>query len=242
LKKLRAILFSAPAIIVLTIMSGSISLISGLWDRSGYTQHRIMHFWARWLLRLGFVKCRVFGIEKLDRTRPYVLASNHASYMDTPVVISSIPLQFRFFAKKGLFSIPFLGWHLRHAGHLPVVRDDPRASIKSMTEGAKLIALRKVSMLLFPEGGRTERGLRPFKEGAAYLAIKAGVPAVPVALIGTRERLPMHTSVIRPGVVEIHIGDPISTEGMTIQDRGRLNQLLQDSVSEMTGQPVSVPA
>ena len=201
-----------------------------------------MHFWGRWVLKLGFVRCRVFGVEKLDPARPYVIAANHASYMDTPAVISSLPLQFRFFAKKGLFSIPFLGWHLRHAGHIPVVRDDPRASIKSMSEGARLIAQQNVSMLLFPEGGRTERGLRPFKEGAAYLAIKAGIPAVPVALVGTREALPMHSGVIRPGPVEIHIGDPIPTDGMTLRDRGELNQMLQDRVSEMTGQPVSVPA
>ena len=127
--KLRATFFSAPAIILLTILMATISLICSIWDRRGTTQHRVAQVWSRLLLALGFVRCEVFGMEKLDPNQSYVLVSNHASYMDTPVVLSSVLLQFRFFAKEGLFSIPFLGWHLGRAGHLPVVRDDPRASV-----------------------------------------------------------------------------------------------------------------
>jgi 1-acyl-sn-glycerol-3-phosphate acyltransferase len=188
------------------------------------------------LLAAGFIKVKVFGSEKLDPRRSYVLVSNHASYMDTPAVLSSVPLQFRFFAKKGLFSIPFLGWHLQRAGHLPVVRDDARASLKAMAEGARLIREREVSLLLFPEGGRSEKRMRPFREGAAYIAIKAGVPAVPIGLVNTRGVLPMHSSVIRPGTVEVHVGDPIETAGLTLQDRGRLNEELQQQVAELAGE------
>lgn len=236
MKKFRAIFFSVPAIVLFTAFMASVSLIASLWDRAGRTQHRVAQMWSRVLLRLGFVRYRVFGIQKIDPTRSYVLVSNHASYMDTPAVLSAIPLQFRFFAKKGLFSIPFLGWHLARAGHLPVVRGDARASLKSMSEGARLIRERGISMLLFPEGGRTEAGLRPFKEGAAYIAIKAGVPAVPVGLVNTRTVLPVHSGVIRPGTIEIHIGDPIDTSTMTSADRGRLNELLHKRVAELTGQ------
>src|ERR1700735_5034819 len=149
--KLRAALFTAPAIIIATILLAAISCAASLWDRTGFTQHRVARVWARLLLALGFVHCRVFGIEKLDARRSYVLVANHASYMDTPAVIDSVPLQLRFFAKRGLFSIPFLGWHLTRAGHLPVIRDDPRASLKSMSEGAKILRERGVSLLLFPE-------------------------------------------------------------------------------------------
>ena len=182
--------------------------------------------------------CEVHGIEKLDPRRSYVLVANHASYMDTPAVLSCIPLQFRFFAKKGLFSIPFMGWHLRRAGHLPVVRDDPRASIKAMSEGARMLVENRVSLLLFPEGGRSEVSMRPFKEGAAYIAIKAGVPAVPIGLVNTRQILPMHSALIRPGTVQIFVGDPVPTAGMTLQDRGRLNAMLQDRVAEMAGETI----
>ena len=215
---------------------GAISLIASIWDRTGFTQHRVARGWSRILLALGFVHCRVTGVEKLDPARGYVLVSNHASYFDTPVILSTIPLQFRFFAKKGLFSIPLLGGHLRRAGHLPVIRDDPRASLKTMGEGARIVSERGVSLLLFPEGGRTPKQMRPFREGAAYIAIKAGVPAVPIALLNTRNILPMHSMFVHGGEVEVLVGDPIETAGMSIKDRGALNQLLQDRVSAMVGE------
>jgi 1-acyl-sn-glycerol-3-phosphate acyltransferase len=236
--KLRALLFTAPAIVLATIVMGSVSLTCSLWDRAGNAQHRVARVWAGMLLSLGFIRCEVYGIEKLDPAQSYVLVANHASYMDTPAVLSCVPLQFRFFAKKGLFSVPFMGWHLRRAGHLPVVRDDPRASIKSMSEGARMIAETGVSLLLFPEGGRSETSMRAFKEGAAYIAIKAGVPAVPIGLVNTRHVLPMHSGIVRSGVVKIFVGDPIPTAGMKLQDRGRLNEMLQQRVSEMIGETV----
>ena len=102
-------------------------------------------------------------------------------------------VNFRFMAKKGLFKIPFLGTHLQRAGHIPVPREDPRASIRALSQAAKIINERHISVLIFPEGGRSENGeLQEFKEGAAYIAIKAGIPVVPVALCGTRAILPMH--------------------------------------------------
>jgi 1-acyl-sn-glycerol-3-phosphate acyltransferase len=241
-RKLRAVLFSIPAIAIFTIMMATVSVFCSLWDRSGNTQHRISRFWSRVLLRLGFVQCRAHGIEKLDRNQSYVLVANHASFMDTPAIVSSLPLQFRFFAKKGLFSVPFLGWHLSRAGHIPVDRDDARASLRTMSAGAKLIREQGVSLLLFPEGGRAPTVMTPFKEGAAYIAIKAGVPAVPIGLMRTRDVLPMHTLVIRPGTVELHVGDPISTEGMTLRDRGRLNLILQERVAALAGDPVPTAA
>jgi 1-acyl-sn-glycerol-3-phosphate acyltransferase len=141
--------------------------------------------------------------------------------------------QFRFFAKKGLFSIPFLGWHLRWAGHLPVDRSNARASLKSMTEGARIIADRHISVLLFPEGGRSLTGLRPFKEGAAYIAIKAGVPIVPVAIAGLRELLPMGSGHIRSGRVTIRIGEPIPTAGLKIDARDALTTRAHDEIAAM---------
>jgi 1-acyl-sn-glycerol-3-phosphate acyltransferase len=188
------------------------------------------------LLAIGSVRCHVTGLEKLDPKRGYVLVANHASYFDTPAILSSIPLQFRFFAKKGLFSIPLLGGHLARAGHLPVIRDDPRASIKAMSEGARIIRERGVSLLLFPEGGRTQKQMRPFREGAAYIAIKAGAPAVPIALLNTRKILPMGSALVHGGEIEVRIGDPIETTGMTLHDRGKLNQILQDRVAAMVGE------
>lgn len=234
--KLRAVLFSAPAVIILTIVMGVISYICSLWDRAGRTQHRLARQWGRMLLKVSFVDAIVRGAEALDADTSYVVVANHASYMDIPALYSALPLEIRFFAKKGLFSIPLLGWHLRRAGHLPVVRGDARASLKSMSEGAKLMRERGVSVLLFPEGGRSQTGLRPFKEGAAYIAIKAGVPVVPVGLVNMRSVLPMNSWLLRPARVEIRIGEPIDTAGMTLHDRGRLNETMHERVAGLVGE------
>jgi 1-acyl-sn-glycerol-3-phosphate acyltransferase len=239
--KLRAVLFSAPAVVILTFGMGVISHICSLWDRAGKTQHRLARQWARMLLAVSFVRSTVRGAESLDPDTSYVVVANHSSYMDIPALYSALPLELRFFAKKGLFSIPLLGWHLRRAGHLPVVKGDARASLKSMSEGAKLMRERGISVLLFPEGGRTETGMRPFKEGAAYIAIKAGVPVVPVGLVNMRSVLPMNSWLLRPAKVEIQVGDPIDTSGMTLHDRGRLNEMLQERVAGLAGQS-AVPA
>jgi len=231
---LRALLFTDPAIVVLTVVMGSISLATSLFDRNGRRQHRIARFWSRMLLRVCGVKMRVEGVEKITPDCCFVLAANHCSLMDTPVVLGYMPVQFRFFAKKVLFRIPFLGTHLRRSGHLPVVREDPRASIKSLSEGARIIRENKVSVLLFPEGSRSENGkLKDFKEGAAYIAIKAGVPVIPIAIVGTAEVLPIKSMHIRPGRVSLLVGDPIPTAGLKLQSRGPLTQQIREAIGKM---------
>jgi 1-acyl-sn-glycerol-3-phosphate acyltransferase len=102
-----------------------------------------------------------------------------------------------------------------------------------MTEGARIIAERHISVLLFPEGGRSLTGLRPFKEGAAYIAIKAGVPIVPVAVVGLRDLLPMGSGHIRSGRATIRIGDPIPTAGLKIDARDALTTRAHDEIAAM---------
>lgn len=239
LSRLRAYLMIDPLIILSTLVLGSASLIASVFDKSGRTQHGVARIWARILLAVSGVRVRVEGLEKLAPGAGYVLVANHRSYMDTPAVLAHIPLQFRFFAKKGLFRIPLLGGHLRRAGHLPVVRENPRASMKSLTDGARLVRERHISLLLFPEGGRSPAQMRDFKEGAAYLAIKAGVPAVPIGIVGTRAVLPMRSFHVRPGAVTLRIGDPITTTGLKLDDRGELNRTLRRQVGDLIGEPVT---
>ena len=144
----------------------------------------------------------------------------------------SLPQQFRFFAKKGLFSIPFLGTHLRRAGHMPVDRSNARASLKSMMEAARIISDRGVSVLNFPEGGRSAEGLREFKEGPAYIAIKAGVPVVPVAIVGMRELLPMG-SITCAAATWCCASGTRSHEGDEGSDRAELTERLYREVSRL---------
>jgi 1-acyl-sn-glycerol-3-phosphate acyltransferase len=232
---LRSLLFSIPLIVLSTIVMGALSLAASFVDKTGRSQHAIARIWARMLLTVSFIRVRPEGLEKLDPEGSYVFAGNHSSYMDIPAILSTLPQQVRFFAKKGLFSIPFLGTHLRRAGHFAVDRSSPRASLKSMGNGARAISERKISALVFPEGGRSPAGLREFKEGAAYIAIKSGVPIVPIALVGMRKLLPMHSIHIRRGVVPLRIGDPIPTKDLTLSDREDLTQRTYATISEMLG-------
>src|SRR5882724_8548630 len=237
---IRSLLITDPIIILATIIMGTVSLLTSLFDSQGRLQHQISRVWSRMLLAVSGVKMRITGLDKLDPSGSYVFVANHRSLMDTPVVLAHIPLQFRFLAKKGLFLIPILGTHLRRAGHLPVVKDDPRASLKSMSDAAKIIRERGISVLLFPEGGRSrDDKLQEFKEGAAYIAIKAGVPAVPIVMTGTREVLPMGSMQIMSGIVELRIGDPIPTANLSLKDRTSLTQTLREKVVELLSDSIS---
>lgn len=228
---LRAWLITDPLIALATIFLACVSMLVSLFDNVGRRQAAIARAWSRVLLAVSGVKVRVEGGEKISPQGSYVFASNHASYMDTPVVLANIPVQFRFMAKKGLFSIPFLGWHLGRAGHIPVFRDNPRAAVKTLGLAAEAIQKHGISLIVFPEGGRTRTGdLRDFKDGAAYIAIRAGVPIVPMALKGSRAVLPFGSGTPRSGVIEMRVGDPIPTAGLKLHDRVRLTQEVRDRI------------
>lgn len=230
---LRSLLVSTPLMLLYTVTMWTCSMLCSLFDPSGNSQHNVARLWGKLMLTAAFIRVQAEGLERIPGAGPYVFVSNHASLMDIPAILARLPYQFRFFAKKGLYKIPFVGWHLNRAGHIPVDRANVRASLKSMTEGAHMVAERGVSVLLFPEGGRAPEGLREFKEGAAYIAIKAGVPVVPMALIGMRELLPMGSLHLKSGRATLRIGDPIPTAGMKLSDRGALTQRLYEEISEL---------
>ncbi|MGE5645889.1 MAG: lysophospholipid acyltransferase family protein [Acidobacteriota bacterium] len=231
---IRAALFTDPLILLATAAYGTVSLVTSLFDASGRAQHRVACAWARMLLRVSGVRLRVEGLENISPGASYVFVSNHLSFMDIPAILPSIPVQFRFMAKESLFSVPFIGYHLSRAGHIPVHRDDARASLKTLAEAAEIVRDRGISVLIFPEGGRSPGDMTEFREGAAYVAIKAGVPAVPVGLAGTREVLPMGSLLVKPGPAVLRIGKPVPTAGMTVRDRHRLNAELRERVAELS--------
>jgi 1-acyl-sn-glycerol-3-phosphate acyltransferase len=228
---LIALLIRDPLIILATAVMGSLNLLAALWDTDGGVQLRIARRWARMLLWIAGAKVKVVGLENAGPGRSYIVSPNHVSYMDTPVLLAHLPVNFRFMAKEGLFEIPFIGGHLKKAGHIAVPLDDPRAALKVLSTAGKAMKERGLSVLVFPEGGRSETGeLQPFKDGAAYLAIKGGVPILPVALIGIRDVLPMHSHHMRPGKVTMRIGRPLETEGLASAARVELTERLAEEI------------
>ncbi len=171
---LRSLLFSTPLIILSTVVMWTCSVACSLFDPSGNSQHRMARIWGRMLLAASLIRVRVEGLENLDGPGPYVFVSNHASLMDIPAILACLPYQFRFFAKKALYTVPFVGWHLKRAGHIPVDRANARASLRSMSEGARMVAEHGLSVLLFPEGGRAPRGCANSRRGRLTSPSKPG--------------------------------------------------------------------
>ena len=222
-----------PLIALSTTFFGCISLVCGLWDKSGRQQHAIAAVWAQSLLRLSLSPVTVIGLERLDTARPAVYASNHLSYYDTPVLFAKLPFQFRILAKQALWKIPFIGWYLNRSGQVPVDSKSTRSAIASLNRGVTALKA-GMPLVLFPEGGRTETGqLQAFMSGCAFMAIKAQVPLVPIALVGTYELLPIHTYHLTPRPLMAVIGDPIATEGLTTKDADALTQRLYETIAAM---------
>jgi 1-acyl-sn-glycerol-3-phosphate acyltransferase len=236
LHRWRTNLVHIPLMCAATVVCGSISLFVSLFDHDGRTQHRIAQTWARAAIFFAGCSLKVRGLENLHRHPVAVYASNHTSFMDTPVVFAALPFQFRILAKKELWPIAFIGWYLDRSGQIPIDTVNPRATLSSLGVGVK--ALRSgMPLFVFPEGGRTPNGeLQNFLSGAAYLAIRAQVPLVPIALSGVYDLLPIHTRHLYPGELTLTAGEAIDTTGMSIRQTDELTGRLKAAIQEMYGQ------
>ena len=198
---------------------------SYLIDKSGNGVHSVASLWMRACLILSGVKVEVRGVENIPNSGgPFILASNHKGAFDIPVLQTNIPIQFRWIAKSGLFTIPFTGWAMRMAGYISVDTHSGKAFLTSIRA-----AVRKIkegnSVLIFPEGERhTEPGLLPFKRGVFLLAVKSKVPVLPIAIKGTEKILPRGKSRIRPGLVKIAFCPPIQSEGRKEAELGDMTR------------------
>jgi len=225
-------LLLVPLVGLATAAFGCVSLLCGLWDKSGRQQHFIARLWARTLLLISFSPVKIIGREKLHEHETAVYACNHLSYMDTPVLFAHLPFQFRILAKQSLWKTPFIGWYLNHSGQVPVDLNSPRSLIASLNRGVTTLK-HGLPLVLFPEGGRAATGqLQTMMSGCAYMAIKAQVPLIPLTLIGTYELLPIHVYALHPRPLLVVVGDAISTTGLTTRDADALTQRLYESISK----------
>jgi len=229
----RTNLIQTPLFGLMTAICGSLALLVSLVDKKGDVQHRIARVWARGCVWASASHLTVRGAENLRKCPVAVYASNHTSYMDTPVIFASLPMQFRILAKQELWSIPFIGWYLNRSGQIPVDTVNAHGALSSLGAAAK--ALRAgTPLFVFPEGGRTADGaLKPFLSGAAFLAIRAQVPLVPMALSGVYDLLPIHTHHFFPSQLVLSVGEPIETKGMTLRQIDTLTARLRAAVESL---------
>jgi 1-acyl-sn-glycerol-3-phosphate acyltransferase len=233
----RTNLLQAPLFFFWTASCGTLSLLVSLFEKSGRIEHRIARIWARGSVLISGARLAVHGGENFRKHAVAVYASNHTSYMDTPVVFATLPFQFRILAKKELWTLPFIGWHLNRSGQIPIDTVNTHTTLSSL--GAGVRALRAgMPLFVFPEGARTPTGdLQNFLSGAAFLAIRAQVPLVPIALSGVYDLLPIHTRHFYPCAITLTAGEPISTTGMTIRQADELTVRLRAAIEGLRTQP-----
>ncbi len=242
LSRLRSYLILDPLIWLYTLVMGMLALPGGLFDRGGRRLHWFSRAWSWLIMKTILSPVRVTGLDKIDTSKSHVYAVNHASAMDIPVLYVYLPFQFRIVFKKELLSYPVVGWQLKRSGQVCIDQQKPTNSIAAIRSAVKSLKA-GMPLVIYPEGGRTPDGeIKPFLPGAFFLAIKAQVDIVPVALIGTYELLPMNTYHIKCRPLEMRVGDPISTTGLTIRDMEAVSEKVRKAMEELYYAPATPSA
>ncbi len=202
----------------------------------------VARIWSRGLLAAGAVRVRAEADPALDPRASYVFLANHQSLFDIPAVIATSPGELRMLAKRSLFKIPVFGWAIAAGGYIPVDREDRSTARRSFAEAAARLRA-GTSILLFPEGTRslTDEVL-PFQRGGFLLALKSGLPIVPVGISGTRAVQPRRSLTIRPGTAVVRYGAPIDIAGFGVRRKGELVEEVRRRVAELAGLPLAPAA
>ena len=242
LSRLRSYFILDPLIWVYTLILATLSLISSFFDRSGRIQHDFARFWSWLIMKTILSPVKVTGNiyidkDKIDTSKPRVYAVTHASALDIPILYVYLPFQFRIVFKSELLAYPFIGWHLKRSGQVCINQQNPAASIGSVKSALR--SLRSgTPLVIFPEGGRTRDGeVQPFLPGAFFLAIKAQADIVPIALVGTFGLLPMNTYHIKCQPLEMRVGAPISTTGLTVRDTEEVSAKVKAAIEALHAAP-----
>jgi 1-acyl-sn-glycerol-3-phosphate acyltransferase len=229
----RTVFFLIPAIGVYTIVLGTVSLFSSLFDRNGHLAHGCARLWSWLILATTGVSVDVRGLDRLAPGKTYIFVSNHQSIYDIPVVFASLPYQLRIIAKESLGRFPFLGWHLRRTGHLLVDRKNPDRS--GILKRWRALVDLGLSLIIFPEGTRSQDGtVAIFKAGSFLLAIEAGLPIVPLSIDGTRLVMRKGRLMTCPGHATLVVHAPIETAGLQVSDARELAGRVRGIVSAAT--------
>jgi 1-acyl-sn-glycerol-3-phosphate acyltransferase len=209
----RTVFFLIPLISVYTIVLGTLSIVSSLFEQSGHFAHWCARIWSHLILMTTGVRVHTTGLDRLERGKTYIFVSNHQSIYDIPIIFASLPFQVRIIAKESLGSFPFLGWHLRRTGHLLVDRRVPDHG--AILARWRELVTRGVSLVVFPEGTRSLDGrVGRFRAGSFLLALEAGLPLVPVSVSGSRHVMRKGRLMTCPGDVALTIHESIEPPGL----------------------------
>lgn len=195
--------------------------------------------WGQLILKLSGAGVALENEEVLDPDRPQILVANHQSWYDVLALIAAVPGRSVFVAKKELRKIPLFGPASEACGHIFIDRTDRSQSIQSLRDANKRLDEASPTIIMFPEGTRSGTGaLGPFKKGAFVLAIQSGVDIVPAAITGSREIMRKGSWKIRPGAtINVRFGEPISVDGLTLDDRNQLTERARQAVAELQARP-----
>ena len=225
-------IFAMIAIFILTL---TVSVLCVLFRVFGAYSKLINFFaksWTESILFAAGVKLEIEGLDKIDKTRSYIFIGNHQSHFDVFAIFTAVPLTARFMAKKELYKIPIFGWALSATGTVKIDRSNREKSITSMNDALTRIR-RGVSVIVFPEGTRSEDGqIKAFKKGGFVLALKGGIPIVPVSVSGSRFIQKKHSTKITPGKIKIIFGTPIDTSQYSYQDREQMSTTVRNFIVE----------
>ncbi len=233
LSRLRSYFVFDPLIWFYTVVLGIVSIPASLYGDKSRILHGFARFWSWLIMKTILSPVKVIGLDKIDTSKPHVYAVTHASALDIPVLYVCLPFQFRILFKKELLSYPIVGWHLRRSGQVCIDQQKPTRSIAHIRSAVKSL-LGGMPLVIFPEGGRTPDGeIKPFMPGAFYLAIKAQVDIVPIALAGTYELLPMDTYHIKCRPLEMRVGQPISTSEYSLREMETLSAKVYQAMADL---------
>lgn len=237
---LRTVFWLIPTIAVYTIVLGTLSIGSSLFESRGYFAHWCARTWSWLILATTGVRVKVVGLERIDPHATYVFVANHQSIYDIPVLFASLPNQLRIIAKDSLGSFPFLGWHLSRTGHLLVNRRKPDP--RRVFQWANSLTAKGLSLIVFPEGTRSQTGkVAPFKGGSLYPAVQAGLSIVPISVVGSRHVMLKGRLTTCPGEVEVIVHEPIPTVATAEPDIREVRKLAT-RVREVVAPPVELEA
>jgi 1-acyl-sn-glycerol-3-phosphate acyltransferase len=236
----RTVFWLIPTITVYTIVLGTLSIASSFLDSRGYFAHGCARTWSWLILATTGVRVQVRGLDRLERGKTYVFVANHQSIYDIPVLFASLPFQLRIIAKDSLGRFPILGWHLSRTGHLLVNRRKPDPRL--VFNWANSLPAKGVSLIVFPEGTRSETGLvGTFKGGSIYPAVQAGLPIVPISVAGSRHVMRKGRLMTCPGEVDVVVHEPIPTVAEREPDIRAVRHLAA-RVREIIAPPVEAEA